>query len=76
MSAVVKIKNMPDDIYRKLKARADRVGMSVSEYALREIESSLEVPTHQELLERLRSRSSFEPSEPIADIIAAQREGR
>ncbi|HSG38534.1 MAG TPA: hypothetical protein VLE27_02755 [Thermoanaerobaculia bacterium] len=76
MSVVVQIRNIPDETHRKLKARAALAGMSISEYLLREIERSLEVPTHEEFLERLRSRSSFEPSEPIADIIAAEREAR
>ncbi|MGH8586426.1 MAG: FitA-like ribbon-helix-helix domain-containing protein [Gammaproteobacteria bacterium] len=37
---MVQIRNVPDDLHRKLKARAALAGMSISEYLLREIEKS------------------------------------
>ncbi|HKH45281.1 MAG TPA: hypothetical protein VKM72_11500 [Thermoanaerobaculia bacterium] len=73
---MVQIRNVPEEIHRKLKARAALSGMSISDYLLREIERSLERPTRDELLERLRSRSRVEPSEPIAMAVAAERENR
>jgi plasmid stability protein len=76
MSVMVQIRNVPDELHRKLKARAALAGMSISEYLLREIERSLERPTREELLERLRGRQRVEPAEPIARAIAAEREGR
>jgi antitoxin FitA len=76
MATMVQIRNVPDAMHRKLKARAALAGMSLSEYLLREIERSLDRPTPSELLERLRSRPSVEPREPIAKVVAAQRESR
>ena len=76
MSVMVQIRNVPNEVHRKLKARAALAGMSISEYLLREIERSLERPTREELLARLRSRQSIEPREPIAAAIAAERQGR
>ena len=71
--AVIRVRNVPHEIHCKLKARAARAGMSLSDYVLREIERSLERPTHEELLARLRSRARVEPSEPIASIVAGPR---
>lgn len=76
MSVMVQVRNVPDEIHRKLKSRAALAGMSISEYLLREIERSLERPTPEELLARLRSRQSVEPGEEIAAAVAAERLGR
>jgi hypothetical protein len=76
MSIMVQIRNVPDELHRRLKARAALAGMSISEYLLREIERSLERPTREELLQRLRSRDRVELREPVALAVAAEREGR
>lgn len=76
MSVMVQIRNVPDDLHRKIKERAALAGMSISEYLLKEIERSLSRPTPEELLERLRSRSPVELTESVAEVIAAEREGR
>jgi len=76
MSVMVQIRNVPDEIHRKLKARAALAGMSISEYLLQDIERSLERPTRDKLLERLTHRSRVEPAEPVAAAVAAEREGR
>jgi plasmid stability protein len=76
MSMMVQIRNVPDELHHKLKARAALAGMSISEFLLREIERSLERPTREELLVRLRNREPVEPKEPIAAAVAAEREGR
>ncbi len=55
MAVTVQIRNVPDDLYRRLKARAALAGMSISEFLLREIERSLARPTPEELLQRLRA---------------------
>jgi len=73
---MVQIRNVPDELHRKLKARAALAGMSISELLLREIRRSLERPTPEELLARLRTRERIEPGEPIAAAVAAEREGR
>jgi plasmid stability protein len=76
MSVMVQIRNVPDELHRKLKARATLAGMSISEYLLREMERSLEKPTREELLERLRSRQRVEPTESVAEAVMAERESR
>jgi antitoxin FitA len=76
MAVMVQIRNVPDDLHRRLKSRAALAGMSISEYLLREIERSLERPSRQELKERLRSRSRVELREPVVAALQEEREGR
>ena len=76
MSTLVQIQNVPDELHSKLKERAALVGLSISEFLLREIRRSLERPTPEELLARLKTRERVEPKESIAALIAAERESR
>jgi plasmid stability protein len=76
MAVMVQIRNVPDDLHRKLKARAALAGMSLSEYLLREMKRSLARPTPEELLQRLRSHGRVVLTESVAEAVAAEREGR
>jgi len=73
---MVQIRNVPDDVHRRLKARAALEGRSLSEFALAELRRSLERPTRAELLERLQSRERVAVSEPAADAVRAERTAR
>jgi plasmid stability protein len=73
---MLQIRNVPDDIHRKLKARSALEGQSMSDYALAELRRSLERPTRRELLERVRSRERAVLSESAAESVRAEREGR
>ena len=53
---MIQIRNVPDDVHRRLKARAAMEGISLSELALGELRRSLERPTRRELLERRAAR--------------------
>ena len=76
MPKMIQLRNVPDDLHRKLKARAALAGMSLSDYLLTEIARSAERPTIQELQARLRQRHPVSPHEPIVDALRAEREGR
>jgi plasmid stability protein len=76
MAVMVQIRNVPDDLHRKLKARAALAGMSISEYLLREIERSLARPTPGELLERLQSQERVTLTSSVVEAVRAEREGR
>jgi plasmid stability protein len=76
MSVMVQIRNVPDELHRKLKSRAALSGMSISDYLLREMQRSLDRPTREELLERLRSLERVDLGESVAAAVAAEREGR
>jgi plasmid stability protein len=70
MAVMIYIRNVSDDLHRKLKARAALAGMSVSEYLLQEIEKSLARPTPEKLRQRLRQHGRVDLSEPVAKAVA------
>ena len=76
MSTMLQIRNVPDELHRKLKARAALAGMSLSEYALRELRKSLERPTRRELLARLAELPSLDLEPHPADLIRDERDSR
>jgi plasmid stability protein len=73
MSTMIQIRNVPDDLHRRLKARAAMAGMSLSDYLLKEIGEVAKRPTMEEMRERLASRSRVETGESAADAIRAIR---
>lgn len=54
MAKMIQIRNVPDDLHRKLKARAAEQGMSLSDYLLAEVGRVSEMLTPEEIKERLR----------------------
>lgn len=73
---MLQIRNVPDDVHRRLKARAAMEGTSMSELALSELRKSLERPTRRELIERVRARERAAVSESPSDAVRAEREAR
>jgi plasmid stability protein len=70
----IQIRNVPDDIHRRLRARAAAAGMSLSDYLLKEINRIAGRPTVSDVLERARARGPIDISnEEIADIVRAAR---
>jgi plasmid stability protein len=69
---MIQIRNVPDDLHRKLKARAAEQGLSLSQYLLRMAEREADLPTIQELTARIRSRPKTRmkrpPSEALREI--------
>ena len=76
MSVMVQIRNVPDDVHRKLKARAALSGLSMSDYILAELARSLERPTRQEFLERLSTRAPVAVKPRPASAVRAERDAR
>jgi plasmid stability protein len=71
---MVQIRNVPDDLHRKLKVRAAEKGMSLSDYLLSELEEIAEQPTLQEFVERIRNLPPVELDEEPAVTIRRFRE--
>jgi antitoxin FitA len=76
MSKMIQIRNVPDDVHEKLKRKASRSGMTLSDYLKREVFRIAETPTLEEMLERSASRVPVELPEPIEDTIRAERDLR
>ncbi|MFI9366674.1 FitA-like ribbon-helix-helix domain-containing protein [Kitasatospora sp. NPDC053057] len=72
--ATVQIRNLNDDAYAILRRRADESGRSLQEYLRLRLEEEAAQPTVEEVL--TTARENLSSSVSMADILAAQREGR
>lgn len=73
---MVQIRNVPDEVHRRLKARAAMEGKSLSELALSELTRSLDRPSRRELIERVQAREGAVVSHSPADAVRAERDVR
>lgn len=71
---MIQVRNVPDEVHRKLKSRAALAGMSLSAYALAELQSCLDRPTTDELILRLKARVPVSVRPRPADAIREERE--
>jgi plasmid stability protein len=76
MATMIQQRHVPDDLHRKLKARAALAGMSLSEYLLREIRDIADRPTIAELRARLAERTPVRPRVSPARAVRAERDSR
>ena len=74
MAKMIQIRNVPDELHRKLKVRAAQEGMTLSNYLLSEIESVAKKPTMREWLEKVASREPVEVDEPPEVTIRRMRD--
>jgi plasmid stability protein len=74
MSKMIQIRNVPDDLHRRLKIRAAQKGLSLSEYLLRMAEREAERPTIEELTERIRRQSRGQLDIDSAAFVRALRD--
>ena len=73
MSKMIQIRNVPDELHRKLKIRAAEQGLTLSDYLLRMADRDANTLSIEELSERIRRRGRGAIGEPSGDVI---REGR
>jgi hypothetical protein len=76
MSRMIQLRHVPDELHRKLKARAALEGLTLSDYLLREVQRAAERPTLAELRQRLAQRPPAVPRVSPARAIRAERERR
>ena len=76
MTMMIQIRDVPEALHRRLKARAALEGMSMSRFVLREIERALERPSRREWIEAIRSQPEVELDISPADILRDQRNRR
>lgn len=76
MPTMIQIRNVPDELHRRLKARAALAGQTLSDYLLREVRGIVAQPTEDELLTRLRNLPPIDPSVDPVDLIRDERDRR
>ena len=76
MSKMIQLRNVPDALHRKLKARAAEEGMSLSDYLIREVRRVSEFRTDEEIRTRLTAlpRADFKISP--TEIVRQERDRR
>ena len=74
MSKMIQLRHVPDDLHRKLKARAAMEGLSLSDYLLQEVERLAERPTLNDLRRRLSQREPVSPPTSPARAVRVERE--
>jgi len=76
MPTTIQIRNVPRVLHRRLKSRAARAGMSLSDYLLGEIREIAERPTVEELRARLARRPAVTTSIQPVHAVRAERDRR
>lgn len=76
MPTMIQLRNVPDDLHRKLKARAAASGQSLSDYLIAEVRAAAERPTPAEIRARLLERAPARVRESAARAVRAEREAR
>lgn len=76
MPKMIQLRHVPDDLHRRLKARAAMEGLSLSDYLLQEVRRVAERPTLAELRHRLSQRTAVISRVSPAKAVRAEREGR
>lgn len=72
--SMIQVRNVPEDLHRRLKARAMSEGITLSDLVFRELSRSAEVPTAHELSEYFAQKTPVSGSgESAADAIRAMR---
>jgi antitoxin FitA len=76
--ANVQIRDVPDDVHRRLKSQAALAGQSLNEYLLDRVTEVAAHPSFTELAERIRARGPYEgpPLDALAEIIRNDRDSR
>lgn len=72
----IEIQNVPESVYNRLEARATSAGLTVSAYVLTLLQRELAMPEQEDLRQRIRELPPVAASEPAADAVRAEREGR
>ncbi len=76
MPKLIQVRNVPNEVHGRVKARAALAGLSLSDYVLREIEQSLARPTRAELFARIEHLPPIDLDPPSAEVLRKDRENR
>jgi plasmid stability protein len=76
MTKMIQLRNVPDELHRKLKARAASTGLSLSDFLTREARRIVETVSDEEIRRRLASRPVSHLSVSPTQIIREERDKR
>ncbi|MEQ9398172.1 MAG: hypothetical protein RJQ04_03300 [Longimicrobiales bacterium] len=76
MSIMIQIRNVPDDLHRRAKARAALEGVTLSDLALRALRREVETLSLEEVAARVRELGPVYGVTPAAEVLREARDGR
>lgn len=76
MNKHIQIREVPEKVHRKLKARAAEEGVSMSDYLKRLIERDLKQMSWDEFEARVRAMPPVTLPEPVAQMVRKERDRR
>jgi plasmid stability protein len=74
MAKTIQIRNVPEPVLRRLKARAAADGMSLSEHLLVEVTRLAQIPTRKQMQERLAALGEVKLSKSAAQLVRRERD--
>jgi plasmid stability protein len=74
MPKMIQIRNVPDDLHQRLKARAAAAGMTLSDYMLAQAEEAADTISLKEWVDRIATRESVELPESAEEPIRKERD--
>ena len=76
MPVMIQVRNVPDELHRKLKARAAEEGLSLSDYILKDAKRLAERPTREDLARRLSKLRPLKLTETTEQTVRGGRDGK
>jgi len=76
MSKTLQVRDLPDDVHRRLKLRALEEGRSMSDYVREQLTEIASRPTLAEIYARIDASPAVDIPESAADAIRDGRDGR
>jgi antitoxin FitA len=73
---MIQVRNVPESLHRRLKARAALEGRSLSDYLLLQMQTVADRPTAAELSQRIASRSRPRLAQSPTAAVRAERDAR
>ena len=76
MSKMIQVRNVSDEVHRKLKMRAAAAGLTLSDYLVLELEAAAATPSPGEMRERLDRLAGPYAALDHAAAVRFERDGR
>ena len=76
MTKTIQLRNVPHALHRRLKSRAARAGMSLSDYLLHQVRKVANQPTIEEMKARLARRPTAVSSIDLTGGVRSKRDNR
>ena len=70
---MIQVRNVPESLHRRLKARAAMEGVSMSLFVLREVERALARPSRRELLQSIHEQRDIVLDRGPAEVLREER---